>query len=439
MKMSDRPIQRKRKKDEYRVRTHLIHGNFDSKKWDYDHHVVPPMSSSATYRLSSAHRGAQGFSEFANEATDFAKHAPIYIYERLEEPTRGMLEENLAYAEGGETCVTFATGMAAISGLLGLLCKNGDEIVAHQILYGCTYSLVTHWLPRFGIQAKFANLQNESELRKAFSFNTRVVYFETPVNPDLTIIDIAAIRRVVDEVNADRPPEKQIQIVVDNTFATPYCQRPLSLGAHYSVFSLTKGIGGFGTDMGGAVAGPQKTYGQLMLYRKDFGGVLAPKSAWPFLVYGLPTLSTRVINQQKTALRVAHFLQEHPKVERVAYPGLESHPQYELAKRQMVNHEGKFSPGSMIYFLLKGDSSTASQRGEKFIDYIAEHAYSITLAVSLGQIKTLIESPFSMTHSAMPEDEKRKLGMEPGGIRLAIGLEDWHDIIEDLQEAFEQL
>jgi cystathionine beta-lyase/cystathionine gamma-synthase len=439
--MSDQPIQRKKSKDEYRVRTHLIHGNYDSKKWDYDHHVVPPMSSSATYRLTSAHRGAQGFSEFGNEATDFSKHEPIYIYERMEEPTRGMLEENLAYAECGETCVTFATGMAAISGILGMLCKNGDEIVAHQLLYGCTYSLITQWLSRFGVQAKFVNLQNESELRKALSFNTRVVYFETPVNPDLTIIDIAAVRRVVDEINADRPADRQIQIVVDNTFATPYCQRPLSLGANFSVFSLTKGIGGFGTDMGGAVVGPQKNYAQLMMYRKDFGGVLAPKSAWPFLVYGLPTLSTRVINQQKTALRVAHFLQEHPKVERVAYPGLESHPQYELAKRQMVNHEGKFSPGSMIYFVLKKGASgrSASDRGEKFIDYIAEHAYSITLAVSLGHIKTLIESPFSMTHSALPEEEKRKHGMEPGGIRLAIGLEDWHDIIEDLNEALEQV
>lgn len=288
---------------------------------------VPPMSSAATYRLSSAHRGAQGFFEFASESTDFVKHVPIYIYDRLDEPTRGMLEENLAYAEGGEMCVTFATGMAAISGVLGMLCENGHEIVAHQILYGCTYSLVTHWLPRYGIQTK-----------------------------------------------------------------------------------------------------------------KDFGGVLSPKNAWNILVYGLPTLSTRMINQQKTAHKIARFLQEHPKVARVVYPGLESHPQFELAKRQMVNYEGKFSPGAMIYFVLKnGANSSASERGGKFIDYVADHAYSITLAVSLGQIKTLIESPYSMTHSALPEEEKLKLGMEPGGIRLAIGLEDWHDLIEDLREALEQV
>jgi cystathionine beta-lyase/cystathionine gamma-synthase len=158
-------------------------------------------------------------------------------------------------------------------------------------------------------------------------------------------------------------------------------------------------------------------------------------------VYGLPTLSTRMINQQKTAHKVARFLQEHPKVARVVYPGLESHPQFELAKQQMVNYEGRFSPGAMIYFVLKGgtNGNGAAARGEKFIDYIAEHAYTITLAVSLGQIKTLIESPYSMTHSALPEEEKRKLGMEPGGIRLSIGLEDWHDLIEDLREALEHV
>jgi cystathionine beta-lyase/cystathionine gamma-synthase len=438
--MSNKPENRKRTKADYRMRTHLIHGNYQSKKWDYNHHVVPPMSSSATYRLSSAQRGAQGFFEFASESTDFVKHVPIYIYDRLEEPTRGMLEENLAYAEGGEMCVTFATGMAAISAVLGMLCENGHEIVAHQILYGCTYSLITHWLPRYGIQTKFVDLQNLDEFKKAITHKTRVVYFETPVNPVLSLIDIGAVRQVVEAINQDRPPEKHIKIVVDNTFATPYCQRPITLGADFSVHSLTKDIGGFGTDMGGAVIGPQKFYSQLMLYRKDFGGVLSPKNAWNILVYGLPTLSTRMINQQKTAHKVARFLQEHPKVARVVYPGLESHPQFELAKRQMSNYEGKFAPGAMIYFVLKsGANGSASARGEKFIDYVADHAYSITLAVSLGQIKTLIESPYSMTHSALPEEEKLKLGMEPGGIRLAIGLEDWHDLIEDLREALEQV
>src|SRR5262245_53384004 len=203
--MSDRIASRKKAKAQYRMRTHLIHGNFESQKWDYNHHVVPPISSSATYRLSSAHRGAQGFLEFASESPEGAKHMPIYVYDRLDEPTRGMLEENLAYAECGEMCVSFATGMAAVSAVLGTLCENGHEIVAHQILYGCTYSLVTHWLPRYGIQTRFANLQNIAEMREAISARTRVVYFETPVNPTLSLIDIAGIRSVVEEINRDRP------------------------------------------------------------------------------------------------------------------------------------------------------------------------------------------------------------------------------------------
>jgi len=438
-KMTGKNQKRRKAKAEYRMRTHLIHGNYESKKWDYDHHVVPPMSCSTAYFLSSAHRGAQGFVEFASDSMDFVKHVPIYVYDRLEEPTRGMLEENLAYAEGGEMCVTFATGMAAISGVLGMLCENGAEIVAHQMLYGCTYSLLTHWMPRYGIRTNFVNLHQSHELRKAITPRTRVVYFETPVNPDLSLIDIAGIRAALFEINQERPKEKQIRMVVDNTFATPFCQRPISLGADFSVQSLTKDIGGFGTDMGGAVIGPQSYYSRLLLYRKDFGGVLSPKSAWNFLVYGLPTLSSRMINQQKTAYKVAQFLQHHPKISRVVFPGLETFPQAELARRQMVNYEGKFAPGSMIYFSLKTlpDEKDPGTRAEQLIDYIAEHSYCIALAVSLGQIKTLIESPYSMTHAALPEEEKRKFGLEPGGIRLSMGLEDWHDVIDDLAEGLD--
>jgi methionine-gamma-lyase len=434
--MANQTKRHRKSKSEYRVRTHLIHGNYESKRWDYSHHVIPPMSASSAYRLTSAHRGAQGFFEFASESTDFKRHVPIYIYERLEEPTRGMLEENLAYAEGGEMCVSFASGMAAISAVFNVLCERGHEIIAHEIMYGCTYSLLTHWLPRFGIKSEFVNLLRVEELRRAIRPETRVVYFETPVNPDLSMIDIGLIRKIIDEVNSNRPQDKWIRIVVDNTFATPYCQRPISLGADFSVHSLTKDIGGFGTEMGGAVIGPKEFYSAFMLYRKDFGGVLSSKSAWSFLVYGLPTLSTRMINQQKTALRIASFLQQHPKIGKVVYPGLETHPQYELGRRQLVNDEGKFAPGAMIYFVLKEGTAEAA---ETFIDYVADHSYCITLAVSLGQIRTLIESPFTMTHSALPDSEKRHHGMEPAGIRLSIGLEDRHDLIEDLSEALEHL
>jgi cystathionine beta-lyase/cystathionine gamma-synthase len=182
-----------------------------------------------------------------------------------------------------------------------------------------------------------------------------------------------------------------------------------------------------------------KFHNHLMLYRKDFGGVLSSKSAWSILVYGLPTLATRMINQQKTALKVSEFLQNHPKISVVRYPGLESFPQADLAHRQMTNFDGKFAPGSIIYFAVKQEGNHENQAAEKLIDYLADHSYTITLAVSLGQVKTLIENPFSMTHAALPSELKKAKGIEPGGIRLSIGLEDWHDIIEDLRIALDQI
>lgn len=431
--------QRHIDKEDYSIRTHLIHGDSESKLWDFNHHLVPPISASAAYRLGSVHRGAQGFVEFASEESDVKGHIPIYIYDRLDEPTRGMLEENLAYAEGGETAVAFATGMAAISAALGITNKAGSEIVAHHTLYGCTYSLLTNWLPRFGITTRFADLNDEQSLKEAINNQTKVVYFETPVNPTLDLIDIALVRRWMDEARAGGSEKDRLLMIVDNTFATPFCQRPISFGADLVCHSLTKDIGGFGTEMGGAVIAPHRFHGPLLMYRKDFGGVLAPRSAWSFLVYGLPTLATRMVNQQKCANRVAHFLQQHPKVACVHYPGLETVPKHELARRQMTSYDGKFAPGSMLYFVLKGDEKTATEAADRFMDYIANHAYSVTLAVSLGQIRTLIEEPYSMTHSSLPPEVKRARGLQPGGIRLSIGLEDWHDIINDLQAAFDQI
>ncbi len=422
----------KKPREHYRLRTRLIHGSFATGRWDYDHHVVPPQSSSATFRLKSVHRGVQGFVEFASPE---AQRAPIYIYDRLDEPTRGMLEENLAVAEGGEMAVTFATGMAAISAAIFSLVAQGQQVVAHRVLYGSTHSLLTHWLPRYGMRADFCDMTDPEAIARVATKDCRVVYFETPVNPTMELIDIPVVRKVVNRLNAGRPEADHIQIVVDNTFATPFCQRPLSLGADLVVHSLTKDIGGFGTDMGGAVIGSNRFYNLLMLYRKDFGGVLSPKNAWSILVYGLPTLAARMVNQQKAAMKVADFLLHEKKVARVVYPGLPCFPQKELAHRQMVSYDGKFAPGSMLYFELKGQNGGAARAAEHFVDYVAEHAYTITLAVSLGQIKTLIENPFSMTHATVPEEDKVKSGLQPGGIRLSLGLEDWHDIIADLEAA----
>lgn len=425
---------RRPKKEGYRMRTHLIHGVSDSTRWDYDHHVVPPISASTTFRLNSASRGARGFANFASDAAEVTKQVPIYIYDRLDEPTRGMLEDSLAYAEGGESAVSFATGMAAISAVLGVTVQSGQEIVAHRVVYGCTYSLLTNWLPRYQITTRFVDLTDEQALRAALNERTRVIYFETPVNPTLQLIDIAAVRRVTDEANQGR--RDPIRLIVDNTFATPYCQRPLEHGAHLVVHSLTKDIGGFGTDMGGVVVAPRELHNLLLFYRKDFGGVLSSRSAWAFLVYGLPTLATRMVNQQKSAFKIAQFLEQHPLVARVSYPGLESFAQRDLAVRQMTDYRGKFAPGSMLSFTLR-DPAGDNRVGEAFIDYIAENAYTITLAVSLGQIKTLIENPYSMTHAALPAAEKLARGIEPGEVRLSVGLEDWQDIIEDLNRALD--
>ncbi len=437
----------------YRIRTRLIHGVSKSPKWDYTHHVVPPMSSSATFRLSSTQRGARGFFEFACDTINTKRHVPIYIYDRLDEPTRGMLEESLATAEGGDIGVCFATGMAAITAAIQVLVRGGDHVVAHDTLYGCTYSYLINWLPRQGVSSTFVNACDAQAVAKAITPKTRVVYLETPVNPNLELVDLGAIRAVVDRANRKRKPEERVRILVDNTFCTPYCQRPLSLGADVVIHSLTKGIGGFGTDMGGAVITSHALYNELMMYRKDFGGVLSPKAAWNVLVYGLPSLAARMANMQRSAMQVAQFLEQHPKVARVMYPGLPSFPQRELAEHQMVDYRGKFAPGSMIYFTLKdrpadrkrptkGRAKLGEHPAERFINYIADHAYCVTLAVSLGQVKSLIESPYHMTHSAYLDPTKpvgtSTRGLEPGGIRLSVGLEDWQDIIGDLEKALER-
>jgi cystathionine beta-lyase/cystathionine gamma-synthase len=416
------------------MRTRLIHGQSRSKKWDYDHHVVPPMTSSATFRLDSAARGARGFEEFAHLELEDREPHPIYIYDRLDEPTRAMLEENLALAERGEIALCFASGMAAISAAVGTCMKSGENIIAHKVLYGCTYSLLTNWLPRYQMEARLVDMTDAGNLAGFVDGRTRIVYFETPVNPDLTLIDIAAVRAAVDRLNRGRPESERIRIVVDNTFASPFCQRPLTLGADIVCLSLTKGIGGFGTDVGGAVVGPRWLHDPLIMYRKDWGAVLSPKAAWATLVYGLPSLAARMVNYQKSALRVAQFLAQHPKVAEVRYPGLETFPQRELAHRQMRDETGRFAPGSMVYFVLR-DWGAGRDRGARLMDWLAQHSYCITLAVSLGQIKTLIECPYSMTHAAVPEGLKRERGIVPGGVRLSVGLEDYHDIIADLAAA----
>jgi methionine-gamma-lyase len=410
------------RKQHYKLTTRLVHGPEHSAKWDFSHHVVPPLSSSTTYRLDSAKRGARGFQEFGQLVSDTGE-APVYIYDRLDEPTRSILEGELADMEGGEACATFASGMAAISGIMGSVLEKGDEVIAHPLVYGCTHSLLTNWYPRQGFGVQRIDLNDIAKVRKHVGEKTRILYFESPVNPTLELIDIGALRKLADEVNASRKPGRKLLIVIDNTFATPFGQRPLQLGADVVVHSLTKNLGGFGTEVGGAVICPKSMLAALMLYRKDFGAILSAKSAWAILVYGLPTLVVRLKRQQYTAKKVAGWLEKQAGVARVVYPGLASFPQRALAKKQLVDIDGDFAPGNMLYVELDPRSVEA----ESFVDEIARSAYSVTLAVSLGHTKTLIELPASMTHSAY--------GQIGAGVRLSIGLESPSDIIADLKNA----
>ena len=425
----------------YSVESRLIHGEMRSRHWCFDDHIVPPISASVSYRLHSADRGAERFREFANR--DLRRHGlPAgAIYDRLHEPTRAMLEDHLSIAEGGEACVAFATGMAAISGALGVLLRAGDRIIAHRTIYGCTYSLFKNWFPRLGIEVTFADLTQSDTLPLLLERypDTMVVYGETPANPTLELLDLSAIHECLKDENRRRGSSKRVMSVIDNTFATPFCQRPLEFGIDVVVHSLTKSIGGFGTDMGGAVICPELLEPDLLLYRKDFGGALSPKAAWPSLVQGLPTLALRMRHQQTAAMVVATFLEGHDAVASVAYPGLRSFPWRDLAERQLRDYDGEFAPGAMIYFRLKGDPEAAKRRGAEVIDALAGDALTVTLAVSLGQIRTLIEHPASMTHSTVPAEEQLKYGIDPAGIRISVGLESVADIVRDLEQALDAL
>ena len=419
----------------YDPTTQLIHGRMRSEAWEYGHHLVPPISTSTTFRLDSTNRGAMGFEEYGHP--DVSDHH-IYIYDRLREPNKDMLEERLAVAEGGEVAVTYATGMAAISAILGVLTRAGDHILTHRAMYGCTHSLLHRWYPRMKVDVSDADFRDVATAVQGIRPETRVVYLETPANPTMDIVDLGGLAAELHVLNLERSEDERIWLVVDNTFSTPFCQRPLEYGADFVVHSLTKGLSGFGTDMGGVVIGPRSHYTDLLMYRKDFGGVLSSRAAWGVLAYGLPSLAVRVRHAQETAGHVARFLEDHPSVSRVAYPGLPSFEGHEVAQRQMRDYDGNFAPGTLIYFELVGSSPAERQQaGARFINHLAGHAYTVTLAVSLGNVRTLVEHPSSMTHAPIPPEDQVRAGIDPSGIRLAIGLEAVDDLLRDLEAALE--
>ena len=357
------------------------------------------------------------FNNVKDGAAKFAGEKEGYIYTRLGNPTQNALEEKMAALEGAEAAIATASGMAAISSSVMAVAFAGDHILAHDCLYGCTHSLMEEILPRYGIEVTFADLSDLDNVDENMQDNTKLVYLETPSNPTLNLVDIEEVSKKAHAAGA--------KVIVDNTFMTPYLQSPLELGADMVVHSATKYIGGHGDAIAGVIAGKEEMLADIrMTTLKDFGGIISPFNAW-LLLRGLKTLPIRVDKHTQNAMEVAEFLEAHDKVEKVFYPGLESHPQHDLAKKQASGF------GSMISFELKGGHSA----GEKMMNNVE----LATLAVSLGDVDTLIQHPASMTHAPVPREERLAAGITDGLVRISIGIEDVEDIIADLENSLSVL
>ncbi|OEG63452.1 methionine-gamma-lyase [Halanaerobium congolense] len=357
------------------------------------------------------------FKNVQDGADKFAGEKEGYIYTRLGNPTQSALEEKMAALEGAEAAIATASGMSAISASVMAVAYAGDHILAHDCLYGCTHSLMEEILPRYGIEVTFADLSDLDNVDEYLQDNTKLVYLETPSNPTLNLVDIEEISKKAHAAGA--------KVIVDNTFMTPYLQNPLALGADMVVHSATKYIGGHGDAIAGIIAGKEEMLAEIrMTTLKDFGGIISPFNAW-LLLRGLKTLPIRVDKHTENAKEVAEFLEAHDKVERVFYPGLESHPQHDLAKKQASGF------GSMISFELKGGYDA----GEKMMNNVN----LATLAVSLGDVDTLIQHPASMTHAPVPREERLAAGITDGLVRISIGIEDVEDIIADLDNSLSVL
>lgn len=337
-----------------------------------------------------------------------------YVYTRGNNPTLRLFENRMAELEHGEGAVAFASGMAAISSVLFSFLKPNDNVIVHRTLYGSSYSVITKLLPQYGVEHKIRDLTNLENLKEAIDENTKLIYFETPSNPNLSIIDIKKVAKIA--------KEKDIKVVVDNTFATPYFQNPLELGADVVVHSATKYICGHGDVVGGVAISKDNDYIQRLKfdYMCEFGGVMSPFNAW-LLLRGLKTLGLRMRQHEKNAIEVAKFLNNHPKIKTVMYPGLENFKGHDIAKEQMNGF------GAMISFEVDGGLKDAI----KFVESVK----LAQLAVSLGDCETLIEVPAAMTHRGYLNEKLKEFGLTESMVRISVGLEDSEDIIEDLEQA----
>ena len=382
--------------------TRAIHHGYDP----YEGHgsVNPPVYLSSTFAFPTVEDGS---ARFAGEQAGF-------VYSRVGNPTTCLLESRLADLEGGEAALVTASGMGATTSLMWTLLSPGDEVIADKTLYGCTFGFLNHGLSKFGVKVTHVDLVDPANLAAAISPATKVVFFETPANPNMRLVDIAAVAAIARRHGA--------QTVVDNTYCTPYLQRPLELGAHFVLHSATKYLGGHGDLLAGAIVGPKEVLDQVRFYGiKDMtGAVLSAQDAF-LVLRGIKTLNLRMDRHCANAQTVAEFLAGHPKVAVVHYPGLPGFAQYALARRQMAQ------PGGMIAFELKD----GIEAGRRFMNALQ----LFTRAVSLGDAESLAQHPASMTHAFYTPEERVHHLIGEGLVRLSVGLEDADDLLADLRQA----
>lgn len=371
--------------------------------------LASPIYQSSTFIFDSAEQGGRRF----------ALEESGYIYSRLGNPTSTVIEEKLAELEGAEAAVATSSGMGAISSVFWSMLKAGDHVVAAKTLYGCTFALLNHGLSKFGIEVSFVDARDPKNIENAIKENTKIIYMETPANPNMYLTDIEAVAKIAHSVEG-------CILVVDNTYCTPFIQRPIELGADIVVHSATKYLNGHGDVIAGFAVGRKELIDQVRLVGiKDCtGSVLGGFEAF-LLGRGMKTLAVRMKQHCENAQKVAEFLEQHPVVEKISYPGLKSFPQYDLAKKQMRY------PGAMISFEVKG----GKEAGAKLMNSVK----LCTLAVSLGDCETLIQHPASMTHSPYTPEERKLSDIAEGLVRISVGLEDVDDIIADLKEALDNL
>jgi methionine-gamma-lyase len=364
--------------------------------------VSVPIYQTSVFVFKSAEQGA----------ARFAGKEEGYIYTRLGNPTVKALERNVATLEGGEDARACSSGMAAVHAAVASVVKAGDHGVASDSLYSGTSKLFTDIMTRFGVEFSFVDSSEVSNVKKAIRENTKIIYVETPSNPTLRITDLKAVASIA--------KKRGIVTMMDNTFMSPYFQQPLRMGFDVSIHSLTKYLGGHSDLVGGIIVSRKSFLKTLDPVLRNTGGTLSPFDAW-LTLRGIKTLPLRMEKHNENAMKVAEFLEAHPKVEKVHYPGLKSHPHHELAKRQMSGF------GGMIALELRG----GLKKGVRLMNSVK----LCMLAVSLGAVETLIEHPASMTHAMVPKEERLKAGVTDGLVRLSVGIECVEDIIDDLEQA----